>query len=148
MQKHIKLKLGLNKQRYIPFIPALVWAGIIVLMSLLPSDELPVDVLVVSDKIIHALIYFGLTLLLLLAFVFISNDEINFTIKRGFFISLLISLVLGILVEVAQEKMNIGRSGDWKDVIANLFGTVIVYPFIKIVQDLGILSKLNSIKKR
>ena len=135
-----------SKQKYISFIPALIWAGIIVFMSLLPSNKLPVDVLVVSDKIIHASIYFVLTLFLIVAFIYISNDVTNSIIKRKFIIAVLISLLFGILIEVAQEMMNIGRSGDWKDVIANLFGTVIVYPFTKIMQNSDIFKKIISRK--
>jgi VanZ family protein len=131
-----------NKQKYISFIPALIWAGIIVFMSLLPSEKLPVDVLVVSDKIIHALIYFILTSLLILASIYTSNDVSNLIINKKFIIVSLISLLLGILIEFAQEYMNIGRSGDWKDVIANLFGTVIVYPFTKTMQSSGILKRI------
>ena len=141
-----KRKLERNKQKYISFVPAFIWAGIIVFMSLLPGDKLPVDVLVVSDKIIHASIYFGLTILLFSAFIFISRDVSNSSIKRMFFISALFSLVFGILIEFAQEKMNIGRSGDWKDVIANLFGIIIVYPFVKTMQSSSILTKLISRK--
>ena len=111
-------------------------------MSLLPSEKLPVDVLVVSDKIIHALIYFILTSLLILASIYTSNDVSNLIINKKFIIVSLISLLLGILIEFAQEYMNIGRSGDWKDVIANLFGTVIVYPFTKTIQSSGILKRI------
>lgn len=141
-----KRKLEHNKRKYISFIPALLWAGIIVFMSLLPGDKLPVDVLVVSDKIIHASIYFGLTILLFSAFIFTSHDVSNSVINRKYMISLFISLIFGILIEVAQEKMNIGRSGDWKDVLANLSGIIIVYPFVKTMQSSGILMKLFSSK--
>jgi len=115
-------------------------------MSLLPGDKLPVNVLVVSDKIIHALIYFGLTLLLSTGFIYTSSNVSKSFNNREYLISALFSLVFGILIEVAQEKMNIGRSGDWKDVIANLFGIVIVYPFMKTMQSLDIFKKIFSRK--
>ncbi len=147
MQKHTKHRLELNK-KYFSVIPAFIWAGIIVFMSLLPNDKLPEEVFVASDKFIHASIYFILTLLFFLAFVFISNSETYNDIRRKYLVSLFISLVLGILVEIAQDKMNIGRTGDWKDVIANLIGTVIVYPLALLMQSSGVLKKLNTIKKR
>lgn len=139
----IKNKLDYNKKNFIAFIPASIWAGIIAFMSLLPNDELPTDLLIVSDKIIHSLIYFGLTLLLVLAFIYQTKivDKTK-VLLNSFFISASISLIFGILIEVAQEKMNIGRSGDWKDVVANLFGIVIVYPFVIIVLNTKVFKKL------
>lgn len=112
-------------------------------MSLLPSSELPIDILVVSDKIIHSLIYFVLTLLIILAFIY-SNELIgkSSVLIKSFIVSGLFSLIFGILIEVAQEKMNIGRSGDWKDVVANLFGIVIVYPFVIMVLNTKVFKKL------
>jgi len=142
MQQLTKLKLEHSTKKIIAFIPALTWVGIIVYMSLLPSDELPIDVLVVSDKIIHASIYFGLTFLFLSAFIFNYNSFSNDVLKRSFWMSFSISLIIGIMIEIAQEKMNIGRSGDWKDVIANITGSVIVYPFMKRVLNLSVLKKI------
>ena len=138
-----KHKLEHSKKYFIVFIPALIWAGIIAFMSLLPSDKLPLDVLVVSDKLIHSSIYFGLTLLLILAFIYRNKlMDAGGVVANSFFISALISLMFGIIIEVAQEKMNIGRSGDWKDVAANLFGIVIVYPFVIMVKNTNIFKKL------
>ncbi len=139
----IKHKLKRSKKYFIVFIPALIWAGIIAFMSLLPSTKLPLNVLVVPDKIIHSIIYFVLTQLLVLAFIY-RNKLINKEglILNSFFISALISLMFGILIEIAQEKMNIGRSGDWKDVLANLFGIVIVYPIVIMVHKTNIFKKL------
>jgi VanZ family protein len=136
----------LNSQKNLAFIPALTWAGIIVFMSLLPSKELPTSLLV-SDKIIHSLIYFGLTSMLFLATIYISESTISkHQFNKLFLISAIISFILGILVEIAQEKMNIGRSGDVNDVIANLLGTIIVYPIVKKIQYLSIFNNIFNTK--
>ena len=135
MQLLTKLKLELSIKKYILFIPALIWAGIIVFMSLLPHEELPYNVLLVSDKIIHTLIYFVLALLIVIALIYQYHAEIiDSVVQRKYLVSALFAFVFGVLIEVAQQKMDIGRSGDWKDVIANSFGILIVYPFVKMMQ--------------
>ncbi len=43
------------------------------------------------------------------------------------------------MIEILQEKMQIGRSGDWKDALANLFGIVIAYHSVKILQGVEVV---------
>ena len=138
-----KHKLEYSKKHFFAFIPAIIWAGIIAFMSLLPSTELPSDLLLFSDKLIHAFIYFSLTLFIFLAFIHqakLLNTRMIFI--NVFNISALISLLFGILIELAQDKMDIGRTGDWKDVIANSFGIIIVYPSMKLFLKFNISKKL------
>ena len=140
--------MELSKKSYFAFIPAQIWAGIIVFMSLLPSNKIPIDVLIVSDKIIHGLIYFVLALFLVLAYLYTSSSIVDNTyFKKAYFKTVIISLVLGILLEIAQDKMGIGRSGDYKDVIANSFGIVIVYPFVVIMQRIEIFNTIFNFKQ-
>ena len=137
-----KHKLECSKKYFFVFIPALIWAGIIAYMSLLPSSELPSSLFLLSDKLIHAFIYFCLTMLIVLSFIY-RNKFLNrkTTQINIFVISALISLLFGVFIEFAQDKMNIGRTGDWKDVIANSFGIVIVYPFMNLIVKFNILKK-------
>jgi len=126
--QHTKLKLEPSTKKYLFFIPVLFWAGIIVYMSLLPSNEIPKSIQLLSDKFIHASIYFGLTILLSIAFTYCNCTS---SINQNYFLSVTIAFILGVCLEVLQDKMNIGRTGDWKDVAANSFGIVIVYPLLK-----------------
>ena len=142
-----KLKLELRTKKNIVFIPAFIWAGIIAFMSLLPSDDLPLNILVVSDKFIHASIYFGLTLLLVIALIYQYKTQIiESVLQRSYLVSAIWAFVFGLLIEVAQEKMNIGRFGDWKDIVANSFGIVIVYPFVIMMQSRDVFNRVFTSK--
>jgi VanZ family protein len=132
--------LELNKRHITVFIPALIWAGIIAFMSLLSREKIPAEVSLISDKAIHAIIYLILTSLLTLAFIFVSK---TYKKKNSFLVSYitsaLIAFVFGVMIEILQEKMQIGRSGDWKDALANLFGIVIAYHSVKILQGVEVV---------
>ncbi len=138
---HIKLKLELSTKKYLFFIPVFFWAGIIIYMSLLPSNEIPKSIQFLSDKFIHASIYFGLTILLSIAFTYCKCTS---SIKQNYFISVVVAFILGVCLEVLQDKMSIGRTGDWKDVVANSFGIVIVYPLLKSRRFKDLMNRLFS----
>jgi len=141
--KHTKLKLELKEKSFFVFIPALIWAGIIAFMSLLPSDDLPKEIFIISDKIIHAIIYFVLALLFFVGFIYRSNIlDKSEGVFRLFLFSAFVSLAFGVFIEVAQENMNLGRSGDCKDVVADLFGIIIVYPFVKALRNTEIFKRV------
>ena len=72
-----------------------------------------------SDKSLHGLAYFGLTLSWIFA-VQKSHSNFNVKIRIG-----LLMLLLGVLLEFAQGYFTDYRSTDYYDILANLFGIVI-----------------------
>jgi len=133
----------LRNKNIIVFIPAFIWAGIITIMSLLPKKRIPIEVFTISDKLIHASIYGFLTLLFLIAiYLYFYPKNSNKAFANSFIISAILAFVLGVVLEFFQESMEIGRTGDWKDALANLFGIIIVYPTMKIFNGLDLIDKV------
>lgn len=85
-----------------------LWLLAILFLSLAPAEATLAPELW-GDKVRHALAYFVLTGLGLLAF------GPRWTLLVGV-------LVLGAGVEAAQATMGFGRSGEWADLVANLSG--------------------------
>ena len=107
---------------------SIIYLVIIVLLSLLPSSDLP-DVPLVSgeDKWIHMCMYLGLG--------FVTCWSLDRTGKRMPPVYLLILGVFmwGVLMEVLQQLMANGRALEFTDMLANLAGAIaglILYRFM------------------
>jgi VanZ family protein len=97
---------------------AILVSLVIVLLSLIKSDSLPVPKLNVSDKLLHAFAYSGLIWSWLLAF------RKKLTVKNKLFIFVLLFL-LGVLLEFLQGILTQYRTPDIKDALANFIGLVV-----------------------
>jgi glycopeptide antibiotics resistance protein len=115
-------------------LPALLWATVILFLTLLPNaslPEVPAWELISFATASHAVVFFILALLLR----FGLNKQSAFANLRrhsGWF-TLLISLFFGITIEILQSQMGLGRQGDVMDVVSNSIGTlagVAFYPII------------------
>lgn len=73
-----------------------------------------------EDKVIHFTLFFIFTYLFILS-------EIIQNIK----LILIASILLGILIEVLQHFMNLGRSFELLDIVANTFGALTAYFILK-----------------
>lgn len=83
--------------------------------GLLPTDELPMPRSMLSqDKLVHALVFAGLALLIWFA-----------TGRRRPLLSFVSAAALGGLLELAQLLVSY-RSADWKDFVADGVGALIV----------------------
>lgn len=101
---------------------ALLWVLLIFAGCLLPPSDLPSTSLFSKipyfDKIVHFFIYFIFTLFLLAGF-----NRWHTVLKfKSILISFAIAFLCGLSVEVLQEVMNIGRTGDSFDMLANTGG--------------------------
>jgi len=81
-------------------------------LSLAPQSALPQPGL--SDKFEHTVAYAVLATAGLLLF------------PAGAVATFSIAFAYGVLIEVLQATMGFGRDGDWRDVVANSLGIVIV----------------------
>lgn len=77
-----------------------------------------------GDKVRHALAYFVLTGLGLVAF------GLRWPLLAGI-------LVLGAGVELAQATMGLGRQGEWADLLANVIGEALAVALWLVVARLG-----------
>lgn len=106
------------------FWPAMAWTFIILVASGIPGNAIP-EILTFwdwlgPDKIVHLLMYGVLTFLLLLAF----KKQSTFLLLKNFAVifALTYGIVLGLVMEVMQQYIFIGRSGNIYDFIANTLG--------------------------
>lgn len=105
----------------------ILWFLLIGILSGMPGNQLP-EVhfflgIFAFDKIIHIFFYSVLTLLLIVGF----QKQFQFRLLRYFPLrfSFLISLFYGILIEILQYFVFVGRSFEINDIFANTAGTVV-----------------------
>lgn len=111
----------LNKYTWKTYIPASLWFLLILVGSLIPSNNIP-DIQF-SDKLIHVIFYAIFAFLLFLA-VDQQNKKTNTLVSRWKSV-LLIGVSAGAVVELIQMSLTESRSGEWLDVIANILGMLI-----------------------
>ncbi len=98
---------------------SLACLGVITALSLAPSNDLPSITLCEGfDKVVHASMYFGLTLLT--CWTFQGETKTNRLIILALF-----SITWGLLMEISQLEMSVGRAFEWSDELSNTIGTLI-----------------------
>ncbi len=105
----------------------ILYAAGIVALSLLPPQDIPqVELFAGADKVVHFLMYF--------IFALLGCWSVKKTsIHSHFKVILPMSIGWGIIMEIFQLTMHLGRSFSWLDVLANSIGAVggiIVYNLI------------------
>jgi len=100
-------------------IKPLTWLIIILYLCLSPLDKMPEKPLINLphfDKIVHFGMYFIWVLFLMPFF------KMQFTKQISAILCLTLVLILGGSVEILQNLLQWGRSGNWADIFANLLG--------------------------
>ncbi len=109
------------KIRYL--LPPLIWAAIILFLSLTPSNQMPeVNIWAFKsfDKAAHLFFYALLALQFIIAF---KKQNSIYTLKYSAVLSaFMLSFIYGVITEVLQYYMFAGRSADYLDIIANTLG--------------------------
>lgn len=103
------------------YVPAIVWALFILIVCLVSPRHIPkVEWQFISpDKAVHFGLFFIQTLLIV--FAFYKRKQLRFKIMLITTISV---ILYGMLMELLQMVMRLGRSADWDDVLANALGAV------------------------
>lgn len=103
---------------------ALCWTGVIAVLCLISFNELPSVGITIedADKYVHAAFHFGFTILWYAYFRIRHPQAKNLKILIAV---LTLSIVYGIVIELAQELFTETRQADMKDVLANLTGAVL-----------------------
>lgn len=110
--------------------PAIVAVIIFYLCCLIPTNDIPdvgFDFFIPMDKIVHFLMYFGLSLVA--SFNYIYDRKGKIIILKLVAFAILIPIVYGGLIEILQAKYFSGRSGDWYDFLADVLGSLSTLPF-------------------
>ena len=109
------------------YIPAILWAILIIILSGFPGNKVPELPIWQFDKFIHTVMYAVFSILLLLPYLQLKKQPLTY------FIIILIGVFLGGIMEIFQNNIFINRSGNWYDFFANCLGTVlgiVLFPFV------------------
>ena len=110
--------MGIKILRYTPTV---LWFGAILFASFMPSQHLRHEWFLFpnEDKVIHAIMYFGLALLFLL------NSRKSFSLTKRFIIISVVSICfIGGVIELLQPILS-NRTCDFPDFVANSTGAVL-----------------------
>lgn len=108
------------------YFPPFLWGLFVIVGSLTPSDELPNQLFVVSDKLLHLVAYALWTLLLGISFTKQKSSSILKT--NNVKAAVLFTTIIGATIELLQHTIIQGRQGDWMDLVFNMLGAFIVVP--------------------
>lgn len=103
----------------------LAWAALILVLTLTPAKSMPSVPpweLISFDSAAHAFVFFVLAALSYVASV--RQRYSAWRQRHAFVVVLIEGLLLGALIEFLQMTMNLGRHGEWSDVISDGIGTV------------------------
>lgn len=104
---------------FIKYFFPISWFVIIVILSLSPSDKIPdFHFFPHDDKVIHFCMYTVFSILLIPALTFKKKYF------RSYVLSLAISSITGFTMESCQYLFVIGRTADYLDLAANIFGLI------------------------
>lgn len=100
-------------------IPAILWTLFIASSCLLPAsafESFSIKSIFQLDKLIHFVLYFVFVLLWAL-----TQERVS---KKSIILLGILSIAYGILIEVLQSAMSLGRAYDVADIVANTIGCV------------------------
>ena len=99
--------------------PAITWSIVVLILTLIPGNELPDVQIVGIDKIVHVCI-FGVLMILT------SYGLYKLSSRRAVLIAILYTCAFGITIELIQPFVP-GRSFSYFDIIANTLGAAFGY---------------------
>lgn len=103
--------------------PAITWSIIVLVLTLIPGEELPNVPVFGIDKIVHVGI-FGLLMLLSAAGLY-KSSQLN-SIRKPGLLALIYSVSFGVIIELIQPFVP-GRSFSYFDILANTIGVALGY---------------------
>ena len=113
----------------IKYLPTILVCTLVLILSIINIGVLPKTDVPSADKIVHAIMYFGITGMLMLNQTSYFRNQIT---KVQLYFAFLFSVGFGILMEIIQYFLP-WRSGSIYDLIANTFGTIIAIIIMLIV---------------
>ncbi|GAB6010295.1 VanZ family protein [Dysgonomonas reticulitermitis] len=110
--------------------PMIIAVIIFYLCCLIPTNDIPdveFDFFIPTDKIVHFLMYFGLSIVA--SFNYIYDKKGKIIILKLVAFAVLVPIIYGGLIEVLQAEYFTERSGDWYDFLADASGSLATLPF-------------------
>ena len=106
------------------FVLSLIYLGILVTLSLMPSKDVPnINLFEGFDKFVHICLYLGFAWLLCWSFHIEKRTSFYYLI-------LILTFSWGIVMEIFQYEMHLGRAFEILDIISNTSGAltgIIIY---------------------
>lgn len=119
-------------------LPLVLSLLVIFVLSSIPADSLPNFTFEVSDKLIHVLVYFILSLTFIYS---LKNQNISFKLsENAILFAFIFSTLYGITDELHQYFVP-NRSCDFYDVLADSLGALIGCSVIFFFNKLGLINK-------
>jgi glycopeptide antibiotics resistance protein len=112
-----------------PILLATSWTLLMSTSCLLPASAFSAfsfSTIISIDKVVHLIIYAGFFVLWALA--------LDYHKKIDLYKLLAVSIAFGIIIEILQVKMSLGRQYEFDDILANAVGSVLglyLMPFIR-----------------
>ena len=106
--------------------PALLWAAVVLFLTLLPSDKLPETPeweLLSFDTLAHAGVFGLLTFLVARSFYF--EYEKPRLLKFALLVSIILCTFFGGIIELLQTVMKVGRHGEATDLLSDFIGAIL-----------------------
>lgn len=117
MIKLISLIFSINRNFRIAL--TVVYLGILITLSLMPSEDVPdVSLFEGFDKFVHVCLYSGFAWLL--CWSLYAEKQ-----RYYYYLIFFLSFILGLLMEIFQYLMHFGRAFEWIDSISNTSGALI-----------------------
>ena len=113
-------------RRYAPYLAAL-WALTILVVSVIPGEDLPSLSIWEPDKVMHAFVYGVLT-----ALIYIAHSQNAVFIKKLIFQAILLCILYGFFIELIQLVLPT-RKFDILDALANTVGCFIAGAIILLI---------------
>lgn len=113
-------------RRYAPYLAAL-WALIILVVSVIPGEDLPSLSIWEPDKVMHAFVYGVLT-----ALIYITRPQNAVFIKKMIFQAIFLCILYGFFIELIQLVLPT-RKFDILDALANTVGCFIAGALILLI---------------
>jgi VanZ family protein len=108
-------------------LAAVCYTAVLTYFCLVTPDKFS-NIISQSDMVIHALAYFLFTISWFVAgFNLFKTESLKLYVYN-----FLWALSYGVLIEILQHYCTISRQGDFKDICANILGTVIALVVIKL----------------
>jgi VanZ family protein len=117
------MKQWIRKYLVLPW-ESISWGLLILVLSALPGDDLDKVKLIdipYLDKFLHGTFYFIFTILL----IYDLKEKIHLRKYKAFFISLVIAVTYGLIMEITQNYIFQSRSAELLDMLANFGGSVL-----------------------
>jgi VanZ family protein len=108
------------------YLPTAITTAIILYLTLFP-DPVPtggIPIIPGIDKFVHAIMFGGFVSAILFDY-YRANTPYRRLTKKKLAIFTLSGCMFGGIIEIIQQLMDIGRSGDWLDFIADCTGCII-----------------------